>query len=194
MTAHPPPAQRVYSASSPEDRGPVILFPIYAIAVWVFVAARRRSFLGIAIAAVSAFPVLVLSHICIQYIPLKPGEPRPEWLYLISGSYAVVVAVVGMSIALAGRGRLRTDCHHCGYDLRGVDAPLCPECGTARRCDACHAPLTLAARGRCARCYLPIPKPADVPPVRAHPFHTRTSAARRASFRRSVRALTTPRR
>jgi hypothetical protein len=171
----------------------VILFPIYAASIWIAIGALRRSWMGLAIAACSAFPVLVLSHICIQYLPLPPGEPRPEWLYLISGAYAIVVAGVGLAIALSGRGRLASDCHHCGYDLRGVTTILCPECGTSKRCHACHASLALAVRGRCVRCKLPAPAPTPTPPDTAPARTAPSPRARRAAFRRALAGITTPR-
>ncbi len=170
----------------------MIVFPIYAISIWLAIGALRRSWIGLALALVSAFPVLILSHLCIQYIPLKSGEPRPEWLYLVSASYAIVVAGVGLSIALAGRGRLPSDCHDCGYDLRGVDALLCPECGTSRRCHACHAPIASAVRGRCDRCHTAFTlAPAPPAPHTPDPVVARR-AVPRASFRRSLTRLTRP--
>jgi len=169
----------------------VILFPIYAISIWFSIAAMRRSWIGLAIAMVSAFPVLAMSYVCIQFIPLKPGEPRPEWLYFVSGAYAIVVAGIGLSIALSGRGRLPTDCHACGYDLRGVGTNICPECGTSRRCTACHAPLPCGPAGRCARCRLPY----SIAPV-VHqdpaPKPVARRATPRASFRRALTRITRP--
>ena len=170
----------------------MIVFPIYAIAIWLAIAALRRSWIGLAVALVSALPVLVLSHLCIQYIPLRAGEPRPVWLYLVAASYAVVVVGIGMGIALAGRGRLPTDCHECGYDLRGVEARICPECGTARRCQACHASIAHATRSRCDRCRVPFtiapPAPTTHTPAPALPRR----ATQRASFRRALTRLSRP--
>lgn len=171
----------------------MIVFPIYAIAIWLAIAALRRSWIGLAIALVSALPVLILSHLCIQYVPLRAGEPRPVWLYLVAGSYAIVVAGIGLGIALAGHGRQPTDCHHCGYDLRGVGARVCPECGTARRCHACHASIANATRSRCDRCRVPFTieptAPATHPPAPALPRR----ATPRASFRRALGSIANPR-
>lgn len=173
----------------------MILFPVYAISVWVAIGALRRSWLGLAVASLSFIPVLVLSYLCIQFIPLKPGEPRPEWLYIITGAYAVVVTGVGLAIALAGHGPRPSDCHQCRYDMRGVQSVHCPECGASRRCDACHAPLALAERGRCIRCHLPVTQlPPPPPALTPLPAHAPRSAPQRIRSRRAaLRRLAAPR-
>jgi hypothetical protein len=48
--------------------------------------------------------------------------------------YFVVASVVGLTCVVAPWHRFARSalkCSHCGYDLTGIEAPRCPECGTS---------------------------------------------------------------
>jgi RNA polymerase subunit RPABC4/transcription elongation factor Spt4 len=133
----------------------VIVLPVYAVFIWIVIAAFRRRWQAFAILGVSAFPVLLLTHLCIQFIPLRAGEPRPSWLYAFSGAYAMLILIIGLVIAVQHSARTAQDCHACGYDLSGTDSRICPECGVAVRCRKCHRSLTQTDR-RCPVCRTPV--------------------------------------
>ena len=163
----------------------VILLPVYAIFIWVVIASFRRRWQAFAILPLSIFPVLLITHVCIQFIPLRAGEPRPAWLYAISGAYALLIMLIGLVIAVQHSARTIRDCHACGYDLSGTASRVCPECGAATRCRKCHRVLTASDR-RCPVCRTPAlefaPRPArtnlpesprENPSVLARRFSTR---------------------
>jgi DNA-directed RNA polymerase subunit RPC12/RpoP len=57
-----------------------------------------------------------------------------EWLILIAGMLACVgipvAVVVILVVALRKKdGDRETRCRRCGYILRGISEPRCPECG-----------------------------------------------------------------
>lgn len=141
----------------------VILLPVYAILIWFVIAFFRRRWQAFVILALSGFPVLLLTHLCIQYIPLPSGEPKPSWLYGISGAYAMLILVIGFVIAVQHHTRTVHDCHACGYDLTGTTSRVCPECGERVRCRKCHRALGGMDR-RCPVCRTPTlefaPRPA----------------------------------
>lgn len=141
----------------------MILLPVYAVLIWVAIAFFRRRWQAFAILPLSIFPVLLLTHLCIEFIPLRAGEPRPSWLYAISGSYALLILIIGLVIAVQHNARTLRDCHACGYDLSGAASRVCPECGVASRCRKCHRALAQHDR-RCPVCRTPVlelaPRPA----------------------------------
>lgn len=143
----------------------LILLPVYAVFIWCVIAFFRRRWQAFAILAVSGFPVLLLTHLCINYIPLHAGEPRPSWLYAISGSYAMLIFIIGLVIAVQHNARTPVDCHACGYDLSGTTSRICPECGASVRCRKCHRTLTESDR-RCPVCRTPVLEFAARPAVR----------------------------
>jgi rubrerythrin len=54
-------------------------------------------------------------------------------------------------------------CVGCGYDLAGIRARACPECGRNRpafdECRACGSPLAGRPPGHCASCFTPYAGP-----------------------------------
>lgn len=163
----------------------MILLPVYAILIWCVIAYFRRRWQAFAIVALSVFPVILITHLCIQYIPLRAGEPRPSWLYAISASYALLIFGIGLVIAVQHNARTANDCHACGYDLTGTAARACPECGTTVRCRKCHRDLHDADR-RCPVCltlvptFQPVDRETDLPkPAREQPSVLARHYARR---------------
>jgi predicted RNA-binding Zn-ribbon protein involved in translation (DUF1610 family) len=136
----------------------LIILPIYAIAVWTAIAVFRRRWEGVAITLLSVLPVWWLTHLCVQHIPLKPGEPRPTWLYIIAMGYAALILVIGLVIVVQRRQARLSDCRGCGYDLAGAGGLSCPECGEAVRCTACHRSFDDPAALRCDACLTPAPR------------------------------------
>lgn len=117
----------------------MIVLPAYAVVIWIVIAMFRRRWQAFAILALSVIPVLLLTHLCVQYMPLRAGEPRPAWLYAISTMYGILIVLIGLVIAVQGSPRTARDCHACGYDLSGTTSRTCPECGSTLRCRKCHA-------------------------------------------------------
>lgn len=67
---------------------------------------------------------------------LAPLSPWPNWfrvagwtLYAICLPLLIIWFVTPMPKARARVRRGELPCWHCGYNVRGVDQPRCPECG-----------------------------------------------------------------
>lgn len=114
-----------------------MIFVIYAAVVWYWAARWRRSWRAFAVVTAA---LLVLGAI-------MAGHERVGRLigFGVVGTmvnallypYSVLLGLVGYYIAVLprppGEGA-KHPCHHCGYDLVGMEefaAPVCPECGSA---------------------------------------------------------------
>ncbi len=135
----------------------MIILPVYAIAIWTVIAVFRRRWQAFVITGLSVLPVGWITHLCVQHIPLKPGEPRPTWLYMISLGYGALILVIGLVIAVQRRDVRVSDCRACGYDLSGSRKLSCPECGEAVVCVACHRAFEDDEALRCPACLTPAP-------------------------------------
>ena len=111
----------------------VVILPLYAAAIWMIVAYFRRRWQAFVVIALSVLPVGSLTHLCLSYIPLKSGEPKPSWIYALSAAYAVLIVFVSLVIAVQRRRAAEHHCHACHYDLRGLTSARCPECGSKVR-------------------------------------------------------------
>lgn len=167
----------------------MIVLPVYAVFIWIVIAYFRRRWQAFAILTLSVLPVMGITDLCVRFIPLPPGEPRPLWLYAISASYAVLIIVIGLVIALQHHARQHHHCHACGYDLTGSNARQCPECGAAARCLKCHRTLHDADR-RCPVCATLAPVYEAQARETALPRHPREDASVLAArYARRLRAL-----
>ena len=94
----------------------------------------------------------ILASVFIELVGARPGLPRGGWDPLLVNLPSLVGYGVQTAIGyyLLVRGALliehclrgvRGRCAACGYNLKGITGPECPECGTAiRRPMAPHPP------------------------------------------------------
>lgn len=126
----------------------MLLFPLYAFAVWAVCLRLRRRWSGAL--ALAAGIVLILTVARLDLVVRRwlntPSSPFTSLQFLLWGE-VLLVTIVGGAILLMPRHRVETPCRRCGYDLHGLesDNPTCPECGlqcAARRpvrkkCSSC---------------------------------------------------------
>jgi hypothetical protein len=78
------------------------------------------------IAGVWLAAALGVSIAALAVMPLAAGIATGLYGYQL----ARVRGVMRRAIADGFRGKRMPFCFECGYDLRGLDAPRCPECGS----------------------------------------------------------------
>lgn len=108
----------------------MIILSLYALVVWWIAAHNRRRWQGFAAAAAGAAFVLPLLDPLVYLVWWMMGE-QPTWLFPFMYAYAAVLVAVGLFLASLPRAAADTQCAACGYDLAGITAELCPECGAA---------------------------------------------------------------
>lgn len=97
-------------------------------------------------------PVIVL--LCLNHVAFAiwatatPEATRRNWgriagLWFGAAGVAVVLEVgaIVLLTRLTTRSRVKAEyaCEHCGYDLRGLREPVCPECGMEASAAAARA-------------------------------------------------------
>lgn len=107
----------------------MILFAVYAAAVWYLACRWRRRWPGFAIPVIAATLAAALAG------PLGSVGERTGLVpfRVLLFAEAALVGGIGLFIASLPRTRITGGlCFHCGYDLKGLAAAahLCPECGT----------------------------------------------------------------
>ncbi len=111
----------------------MILFALYAAAIWFLALRFRRRVAGFAIAIGAGVGVAALTKVLPQWMDRRGMIPMSILLW----GEAVMVAGIGVFIASLPRTPPgTTPCGTCGYDLRGLGgygsgSPVCPECGTS---------------------------------------------------------------
>lgn len=138
--------------AGPENTSRVLLFPIYAILIWLFAAQWRRQWKGFAVVGVGTLVLLVIE---LSLLRLAGGERRgivfipglaPGQVLFLLLVFTGLVAGVGLFIACS-RPAPPSDMHcpRCFYDLHGLD-PVnlhCPECGRLWTGKGSHSPEDL---------------------------------------------------
>lgn len=119
------------------------LFPLVCLLGLVAVSWPLRSYRDTAIATLAACVGNTAVNLAclVMYLPGTPGTQGRTWFVQISLAMTAVVliwSVIGALACCAVRVRnrylpLRTPgyCVQCGYNLRGLPLPRCPECGLA---------------------------------------------------------------
>lgn len=65
-----------------------------------------------------------------------------RWFFVVLASFAWLPLALGvLHVARLRRRQARGECATCGYSLRGLNRPRCPECGTAFDPRAAQAPV-----------------------------------------------------
>lgn len=100
----------------------MILFVIYTAAVWLVCFAHRRRPVGLILAPVAALP-LVSVGLWLN----RQHDTTTIWALGVF-AFAGLVGLIAVFLAVQPR-RPPSACDACGYDLAGITAPVCPECG-----------------------------------------------------------------
>ncbi len=106
----------------------MIIFSIYALLIWWGAYTGRRTWRGFSVAIAGAVVVLPAIDPLVYLAWMMMGE-RPNWLFIFFYAYSAVIALAGVFLATMPRADANRPCHKCGYDLHGIDAGVCPECG-----------------------------------------------------------------
>jgi len=106
----------------------MIVFTLYALLVWSAAFAGRRSWRGFAAALGGAALVLPAADPLVYVLWWALGE-KPIWLFPFFYGYAGALALAGTMLACLPRRDELRPCENCGYELAGIRAGVCPECG-----------------------------------------------------------------
>ena len=107
----------------------------YAVVVWYFAAKHRRAWGGALAVFLGVLGLLLLNYlhwkasvwVAVRSDPDAEGVMLPV-LQSLMYPYTALVASVGTFIVCLPR-RHSVGCPMCGYDLEGLRAHICPECG-----------------------------------------------------------------
>lgn len=106
----------------------MILFAIYALGVWTIAWRHRRRWPAFAAIFAGVPPILISARLDVWLVRKLFGEDA--WhLFTLGLIFAGIVVFIGMVLAVQPRRRPDHECAACGYDLRGLASPACPECG-----------------------------------------------------------------
>ncbi|MBU6413801.1 MAG: hypothetical protein KGS45_10020 [Planctomycetes bacterium] len=120
---------------------------VLCVVLWIMLTTRRPHIPRIArIAPLTLFTLGVLVG-SLQYwlnltrIQATLKTPVEIWV-MIGILWHTTCATLGIWAAIAVRHAARTSrhCAHCGYDIHGLSAPTCPECGNTISTDKVVAP------------------------------------------------------
>lgn len=109
----------------------------YALLVWYFAAKHRREWLGlgwVAIGVAGLVGLNVLHYKLGKWTAARDPDGQGIQLPVLQSimyPYTGLVAMVGLFIVAMPR-TYRAGCFRCGYDLTGLHADRCPECGEPR--------------------------------------------------------------
>lgn len=106
----------------------MILFAVYALGIWTIAWRHRRRWPAFAAIFAGVPPILISARLDVWLVEKLFGEDA--WpLFTLGLIFAGIVVFVGLVLAVQPRSRPTYACRSCGYDLRGLASPVCPECG-----------------------------------------------------------------
>lgn len=116
----------------------LILFVVYAVAIWVMTFVVRPRWLAIVALVVGLLPLFLMTAGVSITISghefglrgwMKSLGMFGGMLHVISGVFSAVLLMGGVLIALQRPRPGAHQCQHCLYDLSANEAEVCPECG-----------------------------------------------------------------
>ncbi len=121
---------------SPEGCWFVLLFPFYAVVIWLLAAKWRREWRGFAVVLGGTAFLLLVEYTLFKLGSVKIGVIEPETAIALLVPFTILIFLVGLFIACQPRSApSEVHCRTCFYDLTGLQ-PVelkCPECGAAWR-------------------------------------------------------------
>lgn len=147
-----------------EGVSPVVLFVVYASAVWILAFRGRRRLDGLLAVVLGMLGLVLLARL---HIALDRWSDHTIFLPVLQALLFPYMGLVGaMGLYLWATPRQPSPalpCRHCSYDLAGLDQMglVCPECGTAHEvptrgsaCEVCGHSLAgrPGRRGTCPAC------------------------------------------
>lgn len=129
----------------------MLLFPLYAIVIWLLAAHWRRTWKAFAAVFLGTFILLLIEYTLFRVADLKFDLVQPKQALGLLIPFTFLVFFVGLFIACQKRPvPSPIHCTTCHYDLSGLN-PIslrCPECGTPwRGVGSGFAPTRTACRG-----------------------------------------------
>ncbi|MFG0274012.1 MAG: hypothetical protein ACF8QF_03035 [Phycisphaerales bacterium] len=173
----------------------MVFLLMYAVAIWAVAVVYRRRWLSFVVVIAALLPVALATHLTVRYTAKRAEQAaitgttavggaslRGEtWLYPVGAAYGGLILGVGLLIAVQPRTvAVEEPCPVCDYELKGVTAGTCPECGHDRAMPA--------------RAFRPAPAASPVAPpddeqTQAARDHLRHALAERERDRRRDDAL-----
>lgn len=102
----------------------MFIFPAYIALVWLALWSLRRTWAGGGVLLLSLVGILGVWRVC------EWAFDAQGWLTFVMPFYVLILAGGGAVIVLCSKVPKEFGCRRCGYDLAGLVAPVCPECGT----------------------------------------------------------------
>lgn len=106
----------------------MIFVTLYACGLWVIAWRYRRRWVAFAAIAAGTPPIFGAARLDIWIVDSLFGEDV-SWVYMVAIVFAFVFVFIGLLLAIQPRAHPSHACQNCGYDLRGLAASCCPECG-----------------------------------------------------------------
>ncbi|HYE03124.1 MAG TPA: hypothetical protein VD963_07800 [Phycisphaerales bacterium] len=107
----------------------MLMFVVYAVAVWFAACRGRRRWEGFAAVAVGLGGCVAVGYLHYQLNIWTEGRIFLRVLQVLLVPYAILVTLGGLFLAaLPRRSTQLVPCRACQYELAGLCGP-CPECG-----------------------------------------------------------------
>lgn len=107
----------------------MVFLLMYAVAIWAAAVIYRRRWQSYAVILGALVPVVFATHWTVLYTAQMDNGPH-TWLYPVGAAYGGLIFGVGLLIAVQPRKEAKErPCPVCEYELKGVAAGTCPECG-----------------------------------------------------------------
>lgn len=106
----------------------MILFVLYSLGIWTVTWRYRRQWQAFAVLMAAGPPIFLSTYFDMWLVQRLFGEDA-GWLLSFAIVFAGVTILIGLLLALQPRRLPEYACPICGYDLRGLGDPRCPECG-----------------------------------------------------------------
>lgn len=106
----------------------MIFFVLYALGIWTIAWRCRRRWQAFGALIASVPPVILSAHLD-MWIVRTIFDEDAGWILTLAILFAGVIVFIGLLLALQPRPKPAHACVVCEYDLRGIGARTCPECG-----------------------------------------------------------------
>ncbi len=106
----------------------MIFVVLYAIAVWTIAWRFRRRWPAFAAVLLAAPPIVLSAHFDVWLVRTVFDEDA-SWLVTLASLFAGIIVFIALLLSFQPRSKPSHVCVVCEYDMRGLSARTCPECG-----------------------------------------------------------------